>query len=57
MSQMLPVNGFKCVEDLSEFDEGFLKNYNEKSKEGYFCEVAIKILKSYMSFIIIYHFY
>ena len=29
MSQKLPVNGFKWVEDLSEFDEGFIKSYNE----------------------------
>ena len=34
MSQKLPVNGFKCVKDLSEFDEGFIKSYNEKSREG-----------------------
>ena len=32
MSQKLPVNGFKCVEDLPEIDEGFIKSYNEKSK-------------------------
>ena len=30
MSQKLPVNGFKWVKDLSEFDEGFIKSYNEK---------------------------
>ena len=42
MSQKLPVNGFKQVEDLSEFDEGFIKCYNEKRKEGYFLEVDIQ---------------
>ena len=36
MSQKLPVNGFKWVKDLSEFDERFIKNYNEQSDEGYF---------------------
>ena len=36
MSQTLPVNGFKWVEDLSEFYEVFIKSYNEKSKEGFF---------------------
>ena len=41
MSQKLPVNGFKQVKDLPEFDEGFIKSYNEKSKEGYFLEVDI----------------
>ena len=36
MSQTLPVNNFKWVEDISEFDESFIKNYNEKSSEGHF---------------------
>ena len=34
MPQKLPVKGFKWVEDLSEFDEGFLKCFNGKSREG-----------------------
>ena len=34
MSQKLLLNGFKWVEDLSEFDEGFIKSYNEKSIDG-----------------------
>ena len=42
MSQKLPVNGFKWFEDLSEFDKGLIKSYNEKSKEGYFPEVDIR---------------
>ena len=29
MSQKLPVNGFKWVEDLSLFNESFIKNYDE----------------------------
>ena len=36
MLQKLSVNGFQRVKDLSEYDEGFTKGYNEKSKEGYF---------------------
>ena len=28
MSQKLPVNGFKWVDDLSEFNEDFIKSYN-----------------------------
>ena len=43
-SQKLPVNGFKQVEDLSEIDKSFLKNYNEKVKEEHFLEVAIEYL-------------
>ena len=42
MSQKLPVSGFKWVEDFSEFNEGFIKSYNEKSKEGYFLEADIQ---------------
>ena len=29
MSKKLPVNGFAWVEDLSQFDERFVKNYEE----------------------------
>ena len=34
MSERLPVNDFKLVEDISEFDESFIKNYNQKSDDG-----------------------
>ena len=36
MWQNFLVNGFKWVEDLSEFNEDFIKGYDEKSKEVYF---------------------
>ena len=35
MSQKLPVNNFKCVEDTSRTNEEFIKNYNEKKKRIY----------------------
>ena len=41
MSQKLPVNVFKWVEDLSEFNEDFIKSYNEESDKAYFLEVDI----------------
>ena len=31
MSQKLPMNGFERVEDLSQFNENFIKNYEENS--------------------------
>ena len=31
MSQKLPVNGFKWVKTLSQFNEGFIRNYDENS--------------------------
>ena len=39
MSQKLPVNNFKWVEDTSKINEGFIKNYNENNNEGYILEV------------------
>ena len=57
MSQKFPVNAFKWVEDLSEFDECFIKCYNEKSEEGYFLEVDIQYPEIYMMPKTIYHFY
>ena len=42
MSQKLPVNGFKRVENLLEFNEDFIKKYNEDSNTGYFLEVDVE---------------
>ena len=38
----LYVNGFKWVKDISQFDESFIKSYNEENDEGYFLEVDIQ---------------
>ena len=42
MSQKLPVNNFRWIEDISEFDESFIKNYNEESDERYFFKVDVQ---------------
>ena len=34
MSQKLPIDGFKWVEDLSKFNDSFTKNYDENSNKG-----------------------
>ena len=34
MSNKLLVNDFKWVEDIPEFNESFVKSYNEESDEG-----------------------
>ena len=39
MSENLPVDGFKWVKDLSQFNEDFTKNYDKNSNKGYFLEV------------------
>ena len=43
MSQKIPVNDFKWVkqEELSKFNEDFIKNYDENGNRGYFLEVDI----------------
>ena len=45
MSQKLPVNNFKWVEDTSIINEEFIKNYNENSNKGYILEVDVKYPK------------
>ena len=39
-SQKLP-EGFEQLEEISQFDEVFIKNYEEDSNTGYFLEVGI----------------
>ena len=42
MSQNLPVNNFEWIEDTSQFDEDFIKNYNEENDKGYFLKVDVQ---------------
>ena len=42
MSQKLSLNEFKFVENISEFDESFIKSYNKESDERYLLEVDIQ---------------
>ena len=58
MSIKLPVNGFEWVEDLSQFKEDFMKNYDEGSnKDSNFLEVDVTYpnklfnLHSHLSFL------
>ena len=45
MSQKLPKNNFKWVEDTSRINEEFIKNYNENSNKGYILDVDVKYPK------------
>ena len=45
MSQKLPVNNFEWIKDRSQFNEVFIKNYNEESDERYFLEVDVQYLE------------
>ena len=47
MSQKLPVNNFEGIEDTSQFNEDFIKNYNEESDEEYFPEVDVLYLENF----------
>ena len=49
-SQNLLVNGSECVEDISTFNEDFIKSYNNESDEGYFLDVNSNILDIYKTF-------
>ena len=35
MSEKLPMNGFKWVNDIFEINEKFVNSYNENSDKGY----------------------
>ena len=46
MSQKLSVNGFEQAKELSEFNENFIKNYDENSNKGYGLEVHLEYQKN-----------
>ena len=56
MSQKLHANGFEWKDDLSRFNETFIKINNENSDIGYSLEVDVEYPKIYLVFIKIYHF-
>ena len=45
MSQKVPPNNFEWIKDTSQFNEDFIKNYNEESDEGHFLEVDIQYIE------------
>ena len=45
MPKKLPVCGFEWINELSEFNENFIKNYDENGDVGYFLEVDIEYPK------------
>ena len=42
MSWKLSVNNFEWIKDTSQFNEDYIKSYNEESDEGYFLEVDVQ---------------
>ena len=55
MSQKLPVRNFKWIEkdNISKFDEEFIKNYDEDSDQGYILEVDVEFQKMFVCYIAI----
>ena len=51
MSRKLPVNCFKWVENKFQFNEDFIKNYNQDSDEGYFLEVDVQYTEKLQCFL------
>ena len=45
MSKKLPTFSFEWVEDTSQFNKVFIKNYDEKSEVGYILEVDVRYPK------------
>ena len=45
MSQKVPVNDFKWIEDTSKINEELIKNYDENNDKGYILEVDVKYPK------------
>ena len=44
--QNLPVSDFKCIKNASQFNEDFIRNYNEYSDIGYFLEVEFQYFEN-----------
>ena len=57
MSPKLPVNNFKWDENISEFDENFVKNHNEENDGEYFLEADVQYPENLKAFTMIYLFY
>ena len=59
MSQKPPINNFEWIKDISQFNEDFIKNYNEESNGGYFLEVDVQYpkklheLHNYLPFLLV----
>ena len=55
MSQKLPVRNIKWIEkdDISKFDEKFIKSYDQNSDKGYILEVDVKYPEKFVCYIAI----
>ena len=58
MSQKLPANDFKWVEESSKFNEDFIKSYflKKDKKKNIFLKLMFNFVKIYITFTMIYPF-
>ena len=49
MSQKLLVKSFERVEELSQFNKDFMKNYDEDRNKEYFLEVDVEYPKTLLN--------
>ena len=42
LTKKLPADNFEWTKDISQFNDDFIKNYNEESDEVYFLEVDVQ---------------
>ena len=52
MLQELPVNNFEWIEATSQFNEGFIKSYDQESDEDIFLMLMFNVQKIYIIFTI-----
>ena len=57
MSQKLPVDNFELVENASNFDKKFTRNYGENSEKAKYLKKMLNFLRIYAFSTMIYHFY
>ena len=50
MLQKFLVNNFEQIKNTSQFNEDFMKNYNEESDKGCFLEVDVQYLQKLNNF-------
>ena len=57
MTQKLPVNNFEWIKDASQFNEDFIKTTMKKVMKDIFLKLMFSIMKNFIIFMMIYHFY
>ena len=56
-SQKLSVDNFDWIKETCQLNEGLIKTKMNKVMKDIFLNIVFNILKNYMNFIMIYHFY